>query len=255
MRELLDIKLFSQPFSGSHQPQMQLDEGKMVAQLYARLENTISVLSDLRARRSHLYLGGTAQQLGFKPTGSTIDSIWEDELLGLVHLEDLQKKYRLELKFFQLLKSIPIHKRLDYSLITKLRMRNKNGVYLFVKHRLLYLSSTAEGNIWLALCLYETVPQHPGVAVPDGLIINTATGTIINSEQERFEALLSTREEQVLQRINLGKRSKEIASELALSIHTVNRHRQNIFQKLNVNNALEACRVAQAAGLLTTDAK
>jgi len=39
-----------------------------------------------------------------------------------------------------------------------------------------------------------------------------------------------------MQLIRQGKRSKEIAEKLTLSVNTVNRHRQNIFQKLNVSN-------------------
>jgi hypothetical protein len=51
MRELLDIKLFSQPFSGINKPHLQLEDGKAIAELYAKLENTISVLSDMEARK------------------------------------------------------------------------------------------------------------------------------------------------------------------------------------------------------------
>jgi DNA-binding CsgD family transcriptional regulator len=250
MRELLDIKLFSQPFSGFNKPHLQLEDGKAIAELYAKLENTISVLSDMEARKSYIYAGGAARHIGFEPSRSEINSIWEDELLSRVHPEDLQKKYRLEFKFFQLLKSVGLDERLDYSLITKLRIKNDQGKYVLIKHRLLYLSSTEEGNIWLALCLYNMVYDHPGFDVPEGVIINTRTGAIIDSEQGRFEDILSEREVQVLQLINLGWRSKEIASRLSLSIHTVNRHRQNIFHRLNVTNAMEACRVASATGLL-----
>jgi DNA-binding CsgD family transcriptional regulator len=250
MRELLDIKLFSQPFSGINKPHLQLEDGKAIAELYAKLESTISVLSDMEARKSYIYAGGAARFIGFEPSRSEINSIWEDELLGRVHPEDLQKKYRLEFKFFQLLKSVSLDERLDYSLITKLRIKNDQGKYILIKHRLLYLSSTEEGNIWLALCLYNMVYDHPGFDVPEGVIINTRTGAIINSEQGSFEDILSEREVQVLQLINLGWRSKEIASRLSLSIHTVNRHRQNLFHRLNVTNAMEACRVASATGLL-----
>jgi len=249
-RELLDIKLFSQPFSGFSQPNQQLDESKSVARMFAKLENTISVLSDLKARRSYIYSGGVAKQLGFKPSQTEINSIWEDELLERVHPEDLQKKYRLEFQFFKLLKSVSLVERLNYKLITKLRIKNNEGKYLTIRHRLLYLGSTQEGNIWLALCLYDIVYDYPGFDAPEGLIINTSTGVITDSEQGRFDDLLSAREAQIIQLINKGMRSKEIASMLSLSIHTVNRHRQNIFQKLNVSNAMEACRVANATGLL-----
>lgn len=250
IRELLDIKLFSQPFSDFSQSELQLEDCKSIAKLYAKLENTISVLSDMEARKSFIYTGGLAQQLGFEPSQTEINSIWEDELLGRVHPEDLQKKYRLEFNFFKLIKSIALNERLNYSLITKLRIRNSENKYQLIRHRLLYLSSTEQGNVWLALCLYNMVYDHPGFDVPEGIIINTSTGEIIDSEQGRFEDILSAREGQILQLINLGQRSKEIADKLSLSVHTVNRHRQNIFQKLNVSNAMEACRVGKATGLL-----
>lgn len=249
MRELLNIKLFSQPFSGLSQPNLQLTDGKLIAQTYARLENTISVLSDMRARKSYIYSGGCAQQLGFEPP-KEINSIWEDELLARVHPEDLQKKYRLEFQFFQLIKSIDLGERINYSLITKLRIRNSGGKFILAKHRLLYLSSTEDGNIWLVLCLYNMIYDHPGFGVPDGLVINSSTGAIIDCEQGQFNQVLSPREVEIIQLINMGMRSKEIAGKLSLSIHTVNRHRQNIFQKLNVNNAMEACRLADVNGLL-----
>lgn len=249
MRKLLDIKLFSQPFFGFSEPNLQLTDGKLIAQTYARLENTISVLSDMRARKSYIYSGGIAQQLGFE-SPKEINSIWEDELLARVHPEDLQKKYRYEFQFFQLIKSIDLSERINYSLIAKLRIRNSEGKYILVKHRLLYLSSTEEGDVWLVLCLYNMVYDHPGFNVPDGVVVNSSTGAITDCLQRRFDEILSSREVEIIRLINMGMRSKEIAGKLSLSIHTVNRHRQNIFQKLNVNNAMEACRVAEATGLL-----
>ena len=79
-----------------------------------------------------------------------------------------------------------------------------------------------------------------------------ATGTQVpfNDFADRRGDILSTREKQVLRLIAEGKLSKEIASELTISINTVNRHRQNIREKLSVNNAIEAVRAARAMGLV-----
>lgn len=44
--------------------------------------------------------------------------------------------------------------------------------------------------------------------------------------------------------------SKDIARILSISINTVNRHRQNILEKLQVSNSIEACRVAKELKLL-----
>ena len=61
---------------------------------------------------------------------------------------------------------------------------------------------------------------------------------------------LSEREKEILQMVRKGMLSKEISEKLYLSIHTVNKHRQNIMQKMNTNNILEAIEYARKLGLL-----
>ncbi len=54
----------------------------------------------------------------------------------------------------------------------------------------------------------------------------------------------------MLQLIRNGKSSKLIAELLEISKHTVDRHRQNIIGKLQVNNTTEACHKAKILGLI-----
>jgi DNA-binding NarL/FixJ family response regulator len=61
---------------------------------------------------------------------------------------------------------------------------------------------------------------------------------------------LTSREKEILLLISKGEISKVIADQLNISINTVNRHRQNILEKLNVNNSIEAVRTADALNLL-----
>jgi DNA-binding CsgD family transcriptional regulator len=250
MRDLLDIKLLSQRFEDTPDPDVKLENGKLIARMYSKLENGISVLSDMRARRSYIYYGAIAEQLGLFQQETEIKSIWEDELLSRVHTEDLQKKYRLEFQFFQLLNTISVADRMNYEVITKLRIRNREGRYVLVKHRLIYISSSEDGSARLALCLYNLIYDHPEFEVPQGVIVNIKSGEVIDYRQHPFNDMLTLREKEILQLIKHGRRSKEIADKLSLSINTVNRHRQNIFQKLNVGSAMEACRVAETIGLL-----
>jgi DNA-binding NarL/FixJ family response regulator len=56
--------------------------------------------------------------------------------------------------------------------------------------------------------------------------------------QDSYE-LLTDRERQVLQLIAEGKSNKEIATILNLSPHTVDSHRNNMMQKLNLHNIAE----------------
>lgn len=65
-----------------------------------------------------------------------------------------------------------------------------------------------------------------------------------------YENILSKREMEVLRLIDQGLLSKEISDNLCISINTVNRHRQNILQKMKVDRAIEACKLAHVMGLL-----
>jgi DNA-binding NarL/FixJ family response regulator len=54
------------------------------------------------------------------------------------------------------------------------------------------------------------------------------------------EANLTTREEEVLRLLAKGRRSKEIADELDVSMGTVNTHVRHIYEKLHVRSRAEA---------------
>ena len=62
--------------------------------------------------------------------------------------------------------------------------------------------------------------------------------------------LLSERERQILQLVDRGLMSKDIAQMLSISVNTVSRHRQGILRKLNVRSSIEACRIAKELNLL-----
>jgi len=66
---------------------------------------------------------------------------------------------------------------------------------------------------------------------------------------ETFE-ILTPRELQVLKLIAEAHTSKEIAAELVISVKTVERHRQNILDKLGMNDRVELTRYAIRRGLI-----
>jgi len=66
---------------------------------------------------------------------------------------------------------------------------------------------------------------------------------LINREKPLFE-LLSDREYQVLNMIVRGKRLKDIAEELSLSIKTISSYRARILDKLNLKTNVELARYA-----------
>ena len=68
--------------------------------------------------------------------------------------------------------------------------------------------------------------------------------------RKRKGACLTSREEGVLQLIAEGKANKQIASELGISIKTVEKHRQHLMQKLRIHDVAGLTRYAIAAGVI-----
>lgn len=250
---ILSNKLLNQAFANEQDEEFILQKQKFIAEIYAQQENSIAVLSDLKQNRSYIFNGGVAKSLDIakKHSTSDIDTIWEDEIFEHIHPEDLSKKHVLEFKFFHLLKGLPIKERSDYYISSEIRMRDASGVYYAITHRMFYVQSCSKGSLWLALCLYNFSKETSfEVNTEYGMIYNSAMGTIIDVDNSKFDNILSKREKEILQLIEKGKISKEIADSLSISKNTVSRHRQNILEKLRVKNSLEACRIAKELQIL-----
>lgn len=63
--------------------------------------------------------------------------------------------------------------------------------------------------------------------------------------------LLTTREREILQLLAEGKNNKEVANLLNLSLYTVETHRSNIFQKLNLHSSAELILYAIRKGVIS----
>ncbi len=63
--------------------------------------------------------------------------------------------------------------------------------------------------------------------------------------------LLTTREREILQLFAEGKNNKDVANTLNLSLYTVETHRSNIFQKLNLHSSAELILYAVRKGVIS----
>lgn len=99
--------------------------------------------------------------------------------------------------------------------------------------------------------LCEIVEALQTVAKGRQYICTDAQSLINTPEQHDADrSPLTKTEKDILRLLALGKKSKDIAAERFLSVHTVMTHRKNIFRKLGVNNAQEAIRYALRAGIV-----
>ncbi|KFC22148.1 response regulator transcription factor [Epilithonimonas lactis] len=240
----LNEKLLQQEFSSSLESEnLQLQKCQEIAQNFVELENGIAVLSDLQNNRSYVYSGKLADALDIfqEESKQEIESIWEEELFAKLNAEDVLQKHLLELQFFQFIKTIPFEEHKDYCVVSRLRIAdNPNQKALL--HKMFYFTNPDDKNVELALCLYHF--DFLNSSLHHGMIINTANSSVIQQTEAGNSAFLSGREKEILKMIQDGKRSKEIAELLFISINTVNRHRQNILEKLRVGNMTEACVMA-----------
>ena len=67
--------------------------------------------------------------------------------------------------------------------------------------------------------------------------------------------LLTSREAEVLQLIAEGKANKQIAAELSISIKTVEKHRQQVMNKLNIHDVASLTRYAISKGIVESGAR
>lgn len=246
MENQLNVVFQSLPFEEEACDEEMLAGYLQVAQMYAEVENDIAVLSDLKNKKSYIYYGGVAQWLGVAAKGTmlAVDTIWEKELLALVHPDDLPQKFLDELAFLRFLRKKPKKQQADYYLKSSIRMKNGSGGYTYLLHRIMYPYHQASGAFRFALCLYGV---HPS-SMLENSVVNSVTGESV-SIRNLDNRVLSERELAVLSLIGKGLQSKEIAENLSISVHTVSRHRQNILRKLKVSNSIEAYRLVEKMGL------
>lgn len=102
----------------------------------------------------------------------------------------------------------------------------------------------------------ELINAIKTVARNQKYISQKISGIIINefvSNLQEDEAVLSSREKEILQLIAEGKSSKEIGEILFLSSKTVDAHRKNIMDKLDLHTIPELTKYAIKSGLTSIE--
>ncbi|MBP3433541.1 MAG: helix-turn-helix transcriptional regulator [Alistipes sp.] len=231
-----------------------LDSFRSKIEAIAPFSSVCYVITDASADSCYIYAGSFARLLGISADVTYAEeygSSDEDVIYNCIHPEDLVEKRMLEYDYFRYVDSLSAEDKLHYVACCRLRMRGSDGIYRYIYNTTRILQPSPKGRIWLIICSYElSSDQTPSLDITPK-IINIITGQIEPIKMvERRARLLSEREKQILTLIREGMSSKQIADLLSISIHTVNRHRQNILEKLSVGNTYEAITAAMAMRLL-----
>ena len=238
----------TQQFVDDSDEEHQVEECRSMIRAYAFTENAIVSMGDNKLNCSYCYFGGLADVLGLarEERQDVIPSLYEGFIYNRADADDLAHRHADEVAFVHMIKPLSIDIRRDFYLSDFMRLRDKDGAWRTVEHRMFPMIISPNGNFRLMACVYSLAKDENHRAK----IINTRTGEVRIMSRKDYEDVLSVRELEVLRPIDQGKLSKEIADILSISINTVNRHRQNILEKLNVDHAIEACKVARVMGII-----
>ncbi len=174
-----------------------------------------------------------------------------DFLEDMTHPDDLDELMNMQINHSHFIYSLAPQNRNDYSNTYKFRMRNSQKKYLNVMSRQRVIQQDANGKAWIILGEVNILPDQWPLDGVQGITVNLKTGQIINPAYHiNSEPTLSNREIEILRLVQSGYLSKEIANKLCISLNTVNNHRKNILQKLQVSNSIEALNEAARRGML-----
>lgn len=122
------------------------------------------------------------------------------------------------------------------------------------------LKAGASGYI-LKECLFEEFVKAIRTVAAGGVYLSSKiTGIVIDDYVERLLTkvelpmpVLTDREHEVLQLIAEGKSTKRIASEIHVSIKTIEANRRQVMEKLNIHSIAELTKYAIREGLTTLE--
>lgn len=218
-------------------------------ELLAKVNNSCVFVSVYPSK--YLYISSNFALFGF--TIPQIDDVYDRSRLfeEYIHPEDLIVFNALKKKAFEYLSTLPFNKIADFKHISEFRVGTPDTKYFRVvcQYKILELERPDSPKVLLGVV--DVCPDQDLDAPMKFRLLNYKTGEMIPIYlQEDKDIALTRREMEVLNMVNEGMFSKEISHKLSISIHTVNRHRQNILEKMKVDNVVEAIKYARNWGLL-----
>lgn len=175
-----------------------------------------------------------------------------DYLESRFHPDDLDRLKSLQVELAGFIYSLPPEERNDYKNIYSFRVLNAKRQYVNVTSRQQVLETSQSGKAWLILGTMELCADQRPLHDVACSVMNLKTGALLSPKTLTAETPdLSSREREILQFIECGLSSKEIADRLCISPYTVHAHRQNLLQKLNARNAIEAINRGRRLGIIS----
>ena len=247
--------LAAMPFADADFPDGLPAQHRLMLDQMAEIKNSAVTVFDLRERR-HVFASYHFEPLfGYEPElMRQHDSAYFDSRIHPADMMELVRRGILCLRFYL---ELPEADRRPYKYVSEYRVLGRDGAYVRVveQHQPLLLDS--QGQVRFTLSVMDISPQQQHAGGVSSMLIRLTDGALLPYSPEGFGPALpmppqlTAREAEVLTLIKDGFASKQIAHQLAISVHTVNTHRQRILEKLNASSSAEAVSLAARLGLLS----
>jgi DNA-binding CsgD family transcriptional regulator/PAS domain-containing protein len=245
------IELLNEHFDFDGVEPDRLDKQLGLIRAMAQLSSSGVTVYDLQ-KGVHVYASRNFYQLYGYELGDSLTDVANEVFDCKIHPDDRAELARNGYEAMKFMMTLPVHLRRAFKMVTEYRILAGNHGYIQVTEQHQVLEQDASGNIWLSLGIIDVSPNQSDFTKVKFQIINFHTGELVQLQKNREpdSIRLTIREKEILEMIGDGKLSKEISSQLEISVHTVNTHRQRILEKLEVNNSIEALYSAKRLGII-----
>jgi DNA-binding CsgD family transcriptional regulator len=226
-----------------------LDKHLSVLQTFATIGNSGIGVFDISKREMVFFSANYGQLLGYFP--SEFKEPWQQFFDSKLHPEDKLKLSSNGIATLKIFNNFSNEDKFKHKLINEYRMLNAQNKYTRLIEQFQVLELDKKGQIWLMVGFVDISPHQEEYEGIKSQLFNFKTGQMVSFDiTPKVEFELTKREVEVLKLVKDGFLSKEISSKLAISVHTVNTHRQRFLEKLGADNSFEAVKFASSFGLL-----
>ncbi|WP_435356358.1 response regulator transcription factor [Emticicia sp. SJ17W-69] len=202
--------------------------------------------------------GGMSQQI----IGVSLDNLVStppDTLFNRAHPDDISQMFAFTNQWIHIMNSVSLEQKKQLHPTIYIRLKNHEERYKWTMVKYIDHIFDEEGNVTYAFTLVTDI-SHIKTEGPAMMSIVDSEDEVCqhffcSTENGLFEVqgytiALTKREIEVLNQLSIGLSSKQIASELNISIKTVDNHRQNMLQKTNSKSTGELISYAIKSGYL-----
>lgn len=184
---------------------------------------------------------------GYEPQDFTVSLILQN-----IHPDDKSYFLNYENASIEFFKKLPFDKIKKYKAQYDYRIKAKNNTYVRVLQQVMQIDYD-ETNFYRSFCIHTDITHVKKEGVPHLSIIGLEGEPCYYNIGDaptfkRSYDLFTNRERDILKCIVQSKSSKQIASELSISLHTVNTHRKNILKKAECASPIDLISTALAEG-------